>query len=85
MAHKPRDAQVDRRSSSGLRCQLHLSVELGNRLEHDLDLGSDSTAWLPKQCQNRLPHIISLAGGHLLSAVRGCGQPLDSCPMARLE
>lgn len=83
-AFSQRDDQVDHRNSTVLQFQLHLFEGLDNQLEHDQDLDSGNTAWLEETCQIYLPHITFTYHGHLLSVVRGCGQPLDSCPVVLL-
>lgn len=78
------DGQADHMNSSVLQVLPHLCVESGNPLGHGQGPGNGNTAWLQALCQFYLPHILVPAHGNLLSVVRGCGQPLDSCPMMQL-
>lgn len=79
-ARIPQDGLAGRKNSNGHQYQLHSDVKSGNQLEHDQDLDSDSIVWLQCEGQPDAPHTVKRARALLLSVVRGCGQPLDSCP-----
>lgn len=68
------------KNSNGHQYQLHSGVMSGNQLGRGQDLDSDSIVWLQYEGQPDAPHIVKRARALLLSVVRGCGQPLDSCP-----
>lgn len=80
VARVPQDGLAAHKNSNGHQYQLHSGAMSDNQLGRGQVLDSDSIVWLQYEGQHDVPHIVKRACALLLSVVRGCGQPLDSCP-----